>query len=694
MTIDTLCWPVERAAEGLEALARAASLPMQAGSAEARVHGADGANHQLARAAVSLGLDVEPIETTHGELDAFLRSAAPAVVRLPGDRLVMLVRCRRRKLTVVTPDHRLGRIPLALLRNPLFERSAGPIAAELQRLAVETQIPDSRRDAVVLALMEERLRAQPLAVGWIVRVPTVRSFAAQFAATGGRRRLILLAAAHTGQYALWILAWFLLGRAALRGHVDATWLGAWALTLATLVPLQVAALWLQGNLAVSVGALLKQRLMAGTFHLEPEEIRRDGAGQLLGRVLEANAVESLAMSGGFMALLATLELIMAGAVLALTAPIVAVALAVWVAAVAGIAGVYFRRRLAWVLVRIGLTHALIERILGHRTRLAQQPRHEWHDGEDEPLEQYVRSSAAMDRAAVWLLAVVPRGWMAIALCGLAPMFAGGASAASLAAALGGIVLTFRALDRLTGGLWSLAGAAIAWRQTAPVFHAARRARIEIDPSDLPTAAGAEPASLLATELRYTHAGRQEPVLRGCSLTIERGERVRLEGASGGGKSTLASLLAGLRMPQSGLLLLGGLDRPTLGLNGWRRRVVLVPQFHENHVVLGSVAFNVLMGRAWPPSIEDFNRAEAVLRELGLGDTLDRMPAGLLQMIGETGWQLSHGERSRLFLARGLLQNPDVLILDESFAQLDPVNVHRALDVVSSRTSAVLLIAHP
>ena len=71
-----------------------------------------------------------------------------------------------------------------------------------------------------------------------------------------------------------------------------------------------------------------------------------------------------------------------------------------------------------------------------------------------------------------------------------------------------------------------------------------------------------------------------------------------------------------------------------------------------------------------------------------------MPSGLLQTIGETGWQLSHGERSRLYLARALLQNPDVLLLDESFAQLDPENMHLALNAVVARSSAVLLIAHP
>ena len=75
-----------------------------------------------------------------------------------------------------------------------------------------------------------------------------------------------------------------------------------------------------------------------------------------------------------------------------------------------------------------------------------------------------------------------------------------------------------------------------------------------------------------------------------------GDRLLLEGESGGGKSTLASLLTGLLAPESGLLLLGGLDRQTMGAAGWRKRVASSPQFHENHVLTGTFAFNLLMGR--------------------------------------------------------------------------------------------------
>jgi ATP-binding cassette subfamily B protein len=483
----------------------------------------------------------------------------------------------------------------------------------------------------------------------------------------------------------------LLGRAALEGHIDSAWLSAWALALATIVPLQLAAFWLQGRLSISVGTLLKQRLLAGALRLEPEETRREGAGHLLGRVIEAEAVESLALSGGFMAVFAALELVLAGVVLTLATPLLALLLLIWIAVAAAASAVFFRRRLAWVRRRLRLTLELIEHMVGHRTRVAQERRERWHAGEDESIEQYVQTSTTMDRAAVWLLAAVPRGWMLVGLCGLIPIFLAGRTDASLAIGLGGILLTFRALDRLTMGAWSVAGAAIAWQQTAPVFRAAERSPLPAPPPE--SAAPAAGVTLEAADVRFAHAGRTEPVLNGCTLSIAPGERVILTGPSGSGKSTLASLLAGMREPQSGSLLLDGLDRHTLEAAGWRRRVVLVPQFHENHLILGSVAFNVLMGVEWPPSQENFDRAEAVLRELGLGPTLDRMPSGILQTIGETGWQLSHGERSRVFLARALVQNPDVLILDESFAQLDPANMQLAIDAVTSRRSSVLLIAH-
>lgn len=87
-------------------------------------------------------------------------------------------------------------------------------------------------------------------------------------------------------------------------------------------------------------------------------------------------------------------------------------------------------------------------------------------------------------------------------------------------------------------------------------------------------------------------------------------------------------------------------------------------------------------------------AEALCLDLGLGDLLERMPSGLMQMVGETGWQLSHGERSRVYLARALLQNAQLTALDESFAALDPETLEKCLNCAVKRARTLLVIAHP
>ena len=219
------------------------------------------------------------------------------------------------------------------------------------------------------------------------------------------------------------------------------------------------------------------------------------------------------------------------------------------------------------------------------------------------------------------------------------MLGGGTTVARQAITFGGILLAAAAFEKLGFAFDAAAAAWIAWRRTRPMFGAAQPG--DVDHRTAGVAAGVPATSmtaLRAEDVAFTHEGRIEPALEGCTLTLARGDFALLEGDSGSGKSTLAALLAGLRTPSAGVILAGGLDRQTLGDDTWRRRIALAPQDHENHILSASLGFNLLLGRPFPHSGRDLHDARAVCDELGLGPLLQRMPGGLDQIVGETGWQ--------------------------------------------------------
>jgi ATP-binding cassette subfamily B protein len=646
------------------------------------------------------------VEAPYAEVAGLVRGAGPALLRLPGAGapcFLALLKGTRRTVTLLGPDLAVHRRPLEAVCATLCQNLETPLQADVERLLDGVGIARRRRARVRAALLRQRLSTARLSDCWLLRLPAGTPVWRQLRHAGVWQRLLALLGVHAVQYGLWLLSWWLLGRGALEGRLDRGWLLAWVLLLLTLVPLRMLVTWLQGTLAISVGGLLKGRLLAGVLRLAPEEMRHQGVGQLLGSVIEAEAVEALALNGGVLGLVAGLELSMAVALFGLVpggGPLIFLLLA-W----GGLTGLVgwraLRQRQHWTAARLGLTHDLVERLVGHRTRLAQEAPAHWHDGEDRALAHYLELARGMDRTTAVLLALVPRGWMLLGVLGVTPAFLIGATApATLAVHLGGVLLAAVAYKKLATGLWHLTGAVIAWQQVAPLVHAATRPDLATAPSlgQVPAASlgvtGATAPVLEAHDLVFRYRERGAPILHGCSLRVWPGERILLEGSSGGGKSTLATLLLGLRLPDSGLVLLGGLDRHTLGAAGWRRRVVAAPQFHDNHVFTGTVAFNLLLGRRWPPYPEDLAQAEALCRALGLGALLDRMPAGLLQMVGETGWQLSQGERSQFYIARTLLHGADCLILDESFAALDPETLCQALQCVLERAPTLLVIAHP
>jgi ATP-binding cassette, subfamily B, bacterial len=719
-----LAWPVSRLGELIENLAYRGKLyPRSALTPQPPDHLAQTGDETIGRwidvAAGSLDLEADPVQFLYSESESFIRHAGPAILRMPGELsgttplLLGLVKSKRKQVYFLGPDVKLHRVPLQAICDVLGQPLEAPVEANIDQLLREAEVPTQRWPSARRAIFLEQLGPTQIQGGWLLRLSPGSDMWKQFRHAHLLQPLMGLFGLFLIQQALFILSWWVIGRGVFQGHFDLGWITAWAILLFTTIPLQLILNDAQSSLSIGAGTIFKRRLIYGTLKLDPEEIRHQGMGQFLARVMESEAVEMLALSGGLNAILALAQLVTAAIVLYMGAGgmFSVLVLFVWAVMTLIILWQYALKTKNWTEIYQNMTNDLVERMVGHRTRLAQEDRQHWHDEEDIILDRYLKSSFELDQRGLQLSAFISRGWLVVGLGMIAYLFVVSPTAVSkLAVSLGGVLLAARALGQLAGGAQSLVGLWIAWRQVGPLFKAAARPRdsqaldfvfspetgqFGEDSNRLEiTEEGDKQPLISARDLTFRYRTQGPPVLEYLDLQINQGERVLLEGPSGGGKSTLAALLTGLRLPESGSLLLWGFDRQILGGEEWRRRAVMAPQFQENHVFAETFAFNLLMGRRWPPTPQDLQEAEEICRELGLGELIDRMPSGLQQMVGENGWQLSHGERSRLFIARTLLQGADLIVLDESFGALDPENLERALRSVLNRAPTLVVIAHP
>ncbi len=698
----SLGWRPERLGDALQHLAHHSGLHLDASvaidSAPPATNVAE-LTQWMAWAADRLGAETETVDATVASLDAVLAGAGPALVQFASDegpRVLVLLSRRVGRIRVLGPDLRVRRCRLAALRTLVCHAHAAPHTSAIEHVLDVAGVSQARAARVRQLLTHERVTGVTVARAWLLRVRATAGLWPQLRQERIPSRLAAMLALFAATYALEILAWQIIGSAALEGRLDVGWLNGWALLVLSIIPLRMVGSWLDATLTLDVSRIVKTRLLAGALQLDADVVRRQGAGHLLARVMESQAFEAMALSLGIGSFIALIELGFAAAVLAAGAAAgTQLALLAGCLAVAVAGSLRYVRALGrWSTVRLDLAHSLVERMVGHRTTLAQESPLRRNREQDLSLTTYVNTSTELDRAAVPFLAGLPNGWLLVGLAGLVPAFVRqSATPAQFAISIGGVLLASRAFTGIVSGLASAAGAFVAWRQVGPLFEMAPR-----ESTPLFVAKRTNPDSVGlpvvdADRLSYTYAAGADPVLRQASLTIDGGDKVLVEGASGGGKSTLASLIVGLRRPTSGMLLLNGLDRFTLG-RSWHQDVAAAPQFHENHVLTGSVGFNLLMGRNWPATDDELAEATELCRELGLGDLLARMPAGMMQAVGETGWQLSHGERSRLFLARALLQGAELTVLDESFAALDPESLETCLGTVLRRTKTLAVIAHP
>jgi thiol reductant ABC exporter CydD subunit len=239
------------------------------------------------------------------------------------------------------------------------------------------------------------------------------------------------------------------------------------------------------------------------------------------------------------------------------------------------------------------------------------------------------------------------------------------------------------------------------RNLAAQFHASADgsavAERLLDLSDAPEASAGgtltppDPAlvPIVFDGVSFAYPGRDVEVLRGVSFELRPGELTAIVGQSGGGKTTLITLLLRLIEPTAGRILVGESDLGTTDSAAWRLRTALVPQ----HPTLfrGTVADNVRLG---DPSATEA-RVRAATELAGAHEFVSRLPDAYETMVGDGGRQLSAGQRRRLALARAFLRDAPLVLLDEPTADLDPASAAVVAEAIErlrvGRT--VLLVAH-
>ena len=291
--------------------------------------------------------------------------------------------------------------------------------------------------------------------------------------------------------------------------------------------------------------------------------------------------------------------------------------------------------------------------------------------ESERQHQWESTHGALTRLDVQarnLSALATNGTLFIQqLCGMATIVAGVYSIIAGNLSVGALVASYMLGSRVLAPLGQIAGLITRYQQAQLTMHStdALMALPQERPAGQQTLERTQlHGALEVNQVTFAYAGQNAPALNNVSFTVKPGERIGIIGRSGSGKSTLARLLMGFYEPDEGQILLDNLDLRQLDITDLRQQLGYVA--HDLPLLAGSLRDNLTLGARY---ISDARMLE-VAEMTGVSELARQHPQGFERPVGERGMLLSGGQRQTVLLARALLLEPPILILDEPTSHMD------------------------
>ncbi|WP_424625258.1 thiol reductant ABC exporter subunit CydC [Achromobacter marplatensis] len=291
----------------------------------------------------------------------------------------------------------------------------------------------------------------------------------------------------------------------------------------------------------------------------------------------------------------------------------------------------------------------------------------------------------LSRQTAWFEVAMGLGGLAVAVVGALQVSAGALPASMLPLLVLIALATFLPVSEISQVSRQLADTIAATRR----LHVVANEPEPVTDGPLAPPVATHGLSLAFEHVSFAYPGKDEDTLKDLSFKAPAGATVAVVGASGAGKSTVASLLLRFWDPRTGVVKLDGVDVRQLQLDGLRERVALVTQ--DTYLFNDTLEGNIRLAR--PEATPD--ELARALDQAALTDFVRTLPDGLATRVGERGMQLSGGQRQRISIARAFLKNAPVLILDEATSHLDTLSemqVRGALDTLM-RHRTTLVIAH-